>query len=45
MNSARGLICLSDSYRSKLYDLLEETYPEAFDNKDASACRRASKVM
>jgi protein-arginine kinase activator protein McsA len=45
MNSARGLICLSDSYRSKLYDLLEAVHPEAFDNTDSEACRRASKLM
>jgi len=44
-NSARGLICLSDSYRSKLYDLLEAVHPEAFDNKDAEACRRGSEFM
>jgi hypothetical protein len=45
MNSSRGLICLSDSYRSRLYDLLEATHPEAFDNEDADACRRASEMM
>ena len=45
MNSARGLICLSDSYRSTLYDLLEATHPEAFDNQDVEACRRGSRVM
>src|SRR5437870_6463346 len=45
MNSARGLICLSDSYRSKLYDLLEAAHPEAFDNNDTEACRRASELM
>jgi len=45
MNSARGLICLSDSYRSKLYDLLETSHPEAFDNHDAEACRQGSEVM
>ncbi len=45
MNSARGLICLSDSYRSKLYDLLETAHPEAFDNHDTEACRRGSRVM
>jgi hypothetical protein len=45
MNSSRGLICLSDSYRSKLYDLLEEAHPEAFDNHDAEACGRGSELM
>src|SRR6266571_3613460 len=45
MNSSRGLICLSDSYRSKLYDLLEAAHPEAFDNEDAEACQRASELM
>ncbi len=45
MNSARHLICLSDSYRSKLYDLLETTHPEAFDNSNTEACRRGSELM
>jgi hypothetical protein len=45
MNSARGLICLSDAYRTRLYDLLEKTNPEAFDNHDTDACRRGSKIM
>ncbi len=45
MNSARGLICLSDTYRTKLYELLEKTHPEAFDNHDTEACRRGSRVM
>ena len=45
MNSSRELICLSDSYRSKLYDLLEQTHPEAFDNGDTEACRRGSELM
>lgn len=45
MNSSRGLICLSDFYRSRLYDLLEKSHPEAFDNKDTEACRRGSRVM
>ncbi len=45
MNSSRGLIVLSDSYRSKLYDLLEATHPEAFDNSDIEACLRASELM
>jgi protein-arginine kinase activator protein McsA len=40
----RDLVCLSDSYRSKLYDLLESTHPEAFDNHDPEACRRGSKL-
>jgi len=45
MNPLRGLICLSDSYRSMLYDLLERVHPEAFDNKDAETCRRESEWM
>ncbi len=45
MNSARGLICLSDSYRSKLYDLLEKAQPQAFDNTTTEACRRGSELM
>lgn len=45
MNSARGLIRLSDSYRSKLYDLLETAHPEAFDNSDVWACARGGKLM
>ena len=45
MNSARDLICLSGSYRSKLYDLLEATHPEAFDNHDTEACLRGSELM
>src|SRR5678815_2139926 len=45
MNSARHLICLSDSYRTKLYDLLERVHPEAFDNSDDEACRRGSQLM
>jgi hypothetical protein len=45
MNSSRDLICLSEWYRSKLYDLLETTHPEAFDNSDTEACRRGSELM
>ncbi len=45
MNPSRGLICLSDSYRSRLYDLLETAHPEAFDNRDEEACRRGSQLM
>jgi hypothetical protein len=45
MNSARHLICLSDSYRTKLYHLLEIAHPEAFDNSDTEACRRGSEFM
>ena len=45
MNSMRHLLCLSDSYRSKLYDLLEIAHPEAFDNSDTEACRRGSELM
>jgi hypothetical protein len=45
MNASRGLICLSDLYRSKLYDLLEATHSEAFDNRDTAACQRACDLM
>ena len=45
MNSRRHLICLSDSYRARLYDLLEATAPEAFDNSTTEACRRTSELM
>ena len=36
---------LSDFHRTKLYDLLEATNPEAFDNSDDEACRRGSEMM
>ena len=45
MNSSRDLICLSDWYRSKLYDLIEKAHPEAFDNSTTEACRRGSELM
>jgi hypothetical protein len=45
MNAMRNLICLADSYRSKLYDLLEDSHPAAFDNHDSEACRRGSELM
>ena len=45
MNSARALICLDNWYRTKLYDLLEATHPEAFDNHDREACIRGCDVM
>lgn len=45
MNSRRDLICLSDWYGSKLYDLLETAHPEAFDSNDTEACRRGSELM
>jgi protein-arginine kinase activator protein McsA len=41
-NSHRGLICLDDWYRSKLYDLLEVEHTEAFDCSTTEACRRGS---
>jgi hypothetical protein len=44
MNAVRGLICLSDAYRTRLFDLLEKTNPEAFDNDDTEACRRGSEM-
>jgi hypothetical protein len=45
MNSNRGLICLSDAYRSKLYDQLEVAHPEAFDQSDDKACDHSSQLM
>jgi hypothetical protein len=45
MNPLRGLICLSDDYRQKLYELLWPKHPEAWDNRDVEACRRGSKIM
>jgi protein-arginine kinase activator protein McsA len=45
MNSGRDLICLSDFFRSKLYDLLEKTHPEAFDDSTTEVCRRMSELM
>jgi hypothetical protein len=45
MNSARGLIRLSDYYRTKLYDELESQCPEAFDNSTTEACVRGSELM
>ena len=45
MNASRGLVCLSDWYRAKLYDLLEAAHPESFDNSTAEACERGSEVM
>jgi hypothetical protein len=45
MNSMRGLICLSDSYRSRLYDLLEAIHPEVFDDTDDEANRGRSDLM
>jgi hypothetical protein len=41
----RGLICLSDSYRATLYDLLETAHADAFDNSTTEACRRGSELM
>src|SRR5262245_37815876 len=45
LNSMRNLICLSDSYRAKLYDLLEAAHPEAFDDSTVETCRRGSELM
>ncbi len=44
MNSSRDLICLSDWYRSKLYDLLELECPGAFDYSTTEACERGSEL-
>jgi hypothetical protein len=45
MNSSRDLIRLSDFYRFKLYDLLEERHPEVFDNSTSEACAKGSELM
>jgi hypothetical protein len=45
MNSSRDLIQLSNFYRFKLYDLLEERHPEAFDNSTGEACLKGSELM
>ena len=45
LNASRHLICLSDSYRSSLYDALEKVYPQAFDNSTTEACVRGSEFM
>jgi hypothetical protein len=45
LNLARDLVRLSDFYRSRLYDLLKATHPEAFDNHDTEACVRSSELM
>lgn len=45
MNSSRDLICLSKWFRSKLYDLLEQEHPNAFDNTTTEACERGTEVM
>src|SRR5687768_7054489 len=42
LSSCRNLICLSDSYRSKLYDLLEAAHPEAFKDDDESIIKSAT---
>jgi hypothetical protein len=44
-NPERALICLSDWYRSKLYDQLEMEHPEAFDNSNSDACIRGCGLM
>jgi hypothetical protein len=44
LNSSRDLICLSNWYRSKLYDLLELECPEVFDYSDSEACERGSEL-
>jgi hypothetical protein len=46
MNSARGLICLSDTYRAKLHDKLEVELPEVFSDPDDEvlAGKRATKM-
>ncbi|MCG7936831.1 MAG: hypothetical protein JAY68_19495 [Candidatus Thiodiazotropha taylori] len=44
LNASRDLISLSDWYRSKLYDLLEEKHPEAFDYSDTDACQQSGEL-
>ncbi len=44
MNSSRDLICLSDWYRNKLYNLLELECPEAFDYSDNKACELSGEL-
>jgi hypothetical protein len=46
MRSLRGLICLSDSFRARLYDLLEVAHPEVFDDcEDPLVMMRAAEAM
>jgi len=46
MSAMRDLICLSDSYRSRLYDQLEAAHPEAFnDDEDPESMARAANAM
>ena len=46
LSSFRNLICLSDSFRSRLYDLLEADHPKAFyDGEDDLQLMSASEVM
>jgi hypothetical protein len=45
-NPLRNFLCVSDSYRSSLYDVLEATHPEAFyDGEDYSKLAQASEMM
>jgi len=45
-NYMRNLICLSDFYRSKLYDLLESNHPKAFYHGESIAkLHKASETM
>ena len=45
-NHFRGLICLSDFYRDKLYDILESTRPEIFyDGDDEQQSAQASEAL
>jgi hypothetical protein len=46
MNSARGLICLSEAYREKLYDKLEAELPEILVETDDKVLmgKRADKM-
>jgi hypothetical protein len=46
LSSMRSLVCLSEGYRSRLYDLLEAAHPEAFyDGNEDKPSIRAAEVM
>ncbi len=46
LSAMRSLICLSEGYRSRLYDLLETAHPEAFyDGDDEQLTERAAEAM
>ena len=46
LNAMRSLVCLSEGYRSRLYDLLEAAHPEAFyDGNDEALSMCAAEAM